>query len=240
MELFDLITYSPHYEGLVVKAEVVTGVVMAAIAAASAISSGITRAVQAKRQRKALRAERKRLDKRMADLGAFYNEDLNKDFLDTEEASSAVGKLSESYKKGLNQLNQGAVKQGMTDEAKVAAADSMNQNLAQGISSIAGQATAYKQHLKDQYMSGKQKLEGQEESLLQARAAADNQKYNDIATNIGNTGGALMTAYSGMKSAPDTSVQSGNANTGMSNKDVLSSADFSSSDLESYLKQYGR
>lgn len=93
----------------------------------------------------------KQLRERRAAAERQYNQEANTDFLDTATAKSTLAALRRQNDKQMESAGNDAVKQGASDEAKVAMAGRLNENYADAASRLAGFGTQYQQQIKDRY-----------------------------------------------------------------------------------------
>ena len=139
----------------------------------------------------AMRKYRNYLDGRIDETNQYYGSRINQDYLDTAEAKSALSAMREGMKKNLQSLNNSGVAKGMTDEGRVAAAGELNDSFAKGMSSIAGQGTAYKERLRESWRAEKNNLEGQKMGVQ----AADAAKWGQFGNNVANAAGSTLYAW---------------------------------------------
>jgi hypothetical protein len=120
--------------------------------------SGISNAIK-------MRKEKKRLKSEGATLDEWYASESNQDYMNTEQAQSVMAKLRENLKKN-NQVNANtSAVMGGTDEATIASNEATNQAIGDTASAVAGQATEYKNGIRQDYQSQKSVLNQQMSDL---------------------------------------------------------------------------
>lgn len=122
------------------------------------------------------------LRERDAENEAFYNNAVNRTFLDTNAAKGVLERVRKQYEDA-NQIadNRGVVT-GATPEAVIAAKTANNEALNDVVSGIAEQATGYQEAKEQQYQAQKNAITDQQ-MQLQANKA---QNAANLAGNAGN------------------------------------------------------
>ena len=133
------------------------------------------------------------LKSKQRDLDSAYNQDYYKDYMDTVESRSAISRYRDQLKKMNPALNNTAVKTGATAETVVATGGKMNDSYAGFLNDLAGNATAYKQRIRDNYLNRKAALDGQEFNILQNKA----QQWDNFGQNVTNASGSILNAWAG-------------------------------------------
>lgn len=151
---------------------------------ASGVASGISAASKAKQAEKDLQARRDKAERELI-------QETNTNFLDTATAKAAIGALRKQGDKQMEALNNNAIKSGASEEAKVAAASSINESQANAISRLAGMGTQYKQQIKDRYQS---RLDNLDNALYNSKLQQSD-SIAGIADVVGSTVGSGIMAY---------------------------------------------
>lgn len=160
------------------------GLISAGVGAIGSLVSGLSARSKAKK------AEKQLLERRDA-LNKEYAQDKNTDYLDTEAARSTLALLRRQNRRAQEALNNNAVKGGASDEAKVAAAASQNENYANAASRIAGMGTQYKQRLKENYQRRRDSIDDQLTQVQMQKAQA----MSDMIGGITGAASGLISAY---------------------------------------------
>ncbi len=87
----------------------------------------------------------------------MYNRAMSENYLDTAEARSSLAQLRESNKKQLESATNNLIRNGATEESKIAVASGLNRNYADAASRMAGLATKYREDATDRYLQQKDK-----------------------------------------------------------------------------------
>lgn len=120
-----------------------------------------------------------------------YLHDKNTDFLDTDTAKSTLATLRKQNQKQFEATNNDAVKQGMSEESRVALAGKQNENYADAASRLAGFGTQYQQQVRD---SSRRRLDSLDNALYNADLdKAD--AWGTLASSIGSVANAGFAAY---------------------------------------------
>ena len=120
-------------------------IAMAVISAVSAIGSAAAGNAQKRKTRRALNERQSKLD-------AWRDQELGMNYLDRADAQAAQRMVKEAIDENMKSLNSDAIKTGMTDEAKAAAASKMTRSYADAVSRIAGLGEQHRQRVQDIYM----------------------------------------------------------------------------------------
>ncbi len=118
---------------------------------------------------------------------AFYNNSVNRTFLDTNAAKAILERVRKQYEDANQVVDNKAVVTGATPEAVVAGKTSNNEALNDAVSSIAGQATAYQDAKEQQYQNQKNAIVAQQMGL-------EANKAQNAANLVGNAGNLLENA----------------------------------------------
>lgn len=161
--------------------------VPAIIAGVSAIAGGISSASAAKKAKKAER----QLQQRRDDAERRYLHEFNTDFLDTETAKSTLSSLRKGNQKQLDAANNDAVKQGTSEEAKVALAGKLNEGYSDAAARLAGFGTQYKQQLTDSHL---RRLDSLDNALYNSQLNKST-AMGGITDAIGGLANAGMSAF---------------------------------------------
>ena len=198
-----------------------------AAAALAAQLFGSSKSAQARKRQK------ESLDRKRRDIESQMASEMSKDYLDTDAAQSSLKKLREMYADNLKKLEGNGVKEGLTEEAKVTAANGMNKTYADAVSQIAAQGTAYKENQKRFYQSKLDNIDG----MIYGNMAEDAGKWTQFGDNVANAAGVAMQAYGAGAFSKGSSV----ASSDISKTGVDSSLDSTASKAnKSDLFKYGR
>lgn len=132
----------------------------------------------------------KQLDGRMSELEAWYQKEYNTPYLATEEAKSAITVLREQMKDQLKKQDQNNAIVGGSDERRVATAESMNKNLNNTVTRLAGYGTQYRDNARRSYMGYKGNLDNMKFGVMQQKA----QNWSNLAGNAVNAFGGVVEA----------------------------------------------
>lgn len=120
----------------------------ALISGIGSAGAGIFGSIAANRRRR--QAERL-LEQRKDKLKSWRDAELGTNLLDRSDARAAMRRVFEYNREAQKAADTQAIKQGMTDEAKVAQADRLNRNLADTISQISAEGARHKDRVETQY-----------------------------------------------------------------------------------------
>lgn len=118
---------------------------------------------------------------------AFYNNSVNRTFLDTNAAKDILERVRKQYEDANQVVDNKAVVTGATPEAVVAQKTSNNEALNDAVSGIAGQATAYQDAKEQQYQNQKNAIVAQQIGL-------ETNKAQNAANLVGNAGNLMTNA----------------------------------------------
>lgn len=156
-------------------------------AAASGTSSAIGASKAAKERKKtdALLSRREHEAKRL------YDQEYNKNFLDTDQAKVILNKSAERMREFGKQNQNSAIKTGATQETKIANAEQANRNQSNLLGNLVAQGTQHKENIRRMYL-------GQQSGFDNARAnrnEANAQSYANAGANIGAAASNISQAF---------------------------------------------
>jgi len=133
------------------------GEVLAGISALSSLfgslkSAGANRAID------------RQLQKRQSELDTWYNKEYNMNYLDTDEAKSVSELLNRNRDQAMKKVDQRNAIKGASDEARVATAESINRNVGDNLTQLAGYGTRYKDSIRREYQGLKGNLDNLQHS----------------------------------------------------------------------------
>ena len=126
------------------------------------------------------------LNKQMEENEAFYNLNVNRDFLETNVAKGLMERLRKDLEKATKTVESKGEATGATAEGKIAEKSDLQESYNENVSRIAEGATGYQQGQEAMYRGEKGRLAGQRMALNQQRA--------EQAGNLGSNAADLMTA----------------------------------------------
>ena len=115
---------------------------------------------------------------------AFYNNRVNRDFMETNAAKGIVEQLRKRYLDQAKQVDSQTAATGGTAEANIAAKGNLNENYNQVMSNVAEQATNYQDAAEDRYQN-------QVSELAKQRMMIEDRKAQNAA-NLMQGGAALL------------------------------------------------
>lgn len=118
------------------------------------------------RQNKAIKEQRRALGSEIAEERAV----MNANFLDRADSQAALREVREHNKEQMANLNTEAVKRGMTDEAKIAAAGQLNKNYANVVSRLGAVGAQYRDRARERMRGVQRELSGLEYNTTMAQA----------------------------------------------------------------------
>lgn len=138
---------------------------------------------------------------------AFFNNRVNRDFMETNAAKGVVEQLRKRYLDQAKQIDSQTAATGGTAEANIAAKGQMNENYNDAMSNVAQQATGYQENAENQYQN-------QISDIAKQRMMLE-EKKSENASNLMQGGASLLgtAADLGALETPVTGV----ANTGRNN-----------------------
>lgn len=119
-------------------------------------------------------------------LDKEYLPDMNKRYLDTEEAQSFVSTLNDRLKEQNRQAEQVGAVTGGTDEAVLAAKESNSRAYADSLNKLAGMGTQYKQGLRDRYMQGKNQIFAARTGMNQQASQSGSNVFSNSMSTLGS------------------------------------------------------
>lgn len=156
-------------------------------AAASGASTGIGASKAAKERKKTDDL----LNRREHEAKRLYDQEYNKNFLDTDQARIVLNRSAEKMREFGKQNQNSAIKTGATQETKIANAEQANKNQSNLLGNLVAQGTQHKENIKRMYL-------GQQSGFDNARAnrnEANAQSYANAGANIGAAASNLSQAF---------------------------------------------
>lgn len=121
-------------------------------------------------------------------VNAFYNNKLYGDYLDTEEAKSALRLLTEQQKEANDDLKSSAAITGASAEKQVAQKDKLNKNYTQAVTGFAGQGGQLKRQYADQYRQERGRMDMMKLQNMMMKM----QNWNQLGQNASGIGQNMM------------------------------------------------
>lgn len=149
--------------------------IIAAVGAAASIAGSVASGNAKSKADKQLQERRDKAERK-------YLHEINTDFLDTDTAQSTLAQLRKQNAKQIEAINNDAVRQGASEEAKVAMAGKLNEGYADATSRLAGFGTQYKQQIEDRYQ---RRVDGLDDALYNSQLG----KADALGGLIGSIGG---------------------------------------------------
>ena len=156
-------------------------------AAASGASTGIGASKAAKERKKTDDL----LNRREHEAKRLYDQEYNKNFLDTDQARIVLNRSAEKMREFGKQNQNSAIKTGATQEVKIANAEQANKNQSNLLGNLVAQGTQHKENIRRMYL-------GQQSGFDNARAnrnEANAQSYANAGANIGAAASNLSQAF---------------------------------------------
>lgn len=156
-------------------------------AAASGASTGIGASKAAKERKKTDAL----LNRREHEAKRLYDQEYNKNFLDTDQARIILNRSAEKMREFGKQNQNSAIKTGATQETKIANAEQANKNQSNLLGNLVAQGTQHKENIRRMYL-------GQQSGFDNARAnrnEANAQSYANAGANIGAAASNLSQAF---------------------------------------------
>ena len=156
-------------------------------AAASGASTGIGASKAAKERKKTDDL----LNRREHEAKRLYDQEYNKNFLDTDQARIVLNRSAEKMREFGKQNQNSAIKTGATQETKIANAEQANKNQSNLLGNLVAQGTQHKENIRRMYL-------GQQSGFDNARAnqnEANAQSYANAGANIGAATSNLSQAF---------------------------------------------
>lgn len=124
------------------------------------------------------------VDQQVSDLTAWYDTEKNKDFLQSNVASSAINRTLEDIEDRNKTIESSAAVTGATDASILAQKGKSQEQFGDVIKSLASYGTAREDRIEGRYRSNISSLMGQKAGLYQQKA--------QIAGNLGTSAGNLL------------------------------------------------
>lgn len=161
---------------------VAVGVGLSAVSAGAGLAkSGAAN----KRNRQAVAGQQSLLDQQ-------YLPDMNKRYLDTDQAQSFLSTLRDRMTTSNKETTQTAAITGGTDESVLAAREGNGRNYADFLNKLSAQGTQFTQGQKDRYMQGRGGVLGLEMSGNNAESESGANLFANSMSTMGNIAGAGM------------------------------------------------
>ena len=156
---------------------------------------------------KANRDQQRLIDEQRSENKAMYENNANKDFLDTNVAKDAETRMGNELDNARDHNSAVGAITGATDEAKLASDTATNDTYNKGLSSLASQGTQYQNQQEAIYRSQNALLNQQQSSMYKQQA----QSAGNLGANSGELLGTLGTSLMGGKKnkASDSSTYTG-------------------------------
>lgn len=123
------------------------------------------------------------------DLTQAFEDEHNRDFLDTDVASAALNRITSNYEK---QLKRGEGQMaGATEEGKIAARSKANEGYNEALSNLTGMGTQYRSNLRQQYQDRMMNLSGQELQHRGAQHAREQDTWANVLSSSSEIGNML-------------------------------------------------
>lgn len=129
---------------------------------------------------------------------AFFNNRVNRDFMETNAAKSVVEQLRKQYLDQAKKIDSQTAATGGTAEANIAAKGNLNENYNNVMSDVAGQATGYQENAENQY-------QGQISDIAKQRMMLA-EKKNENAMNLVAGGASLLGTAADLGALEDVSA----------------------------------
>lgn len=136
----------------------------------SLVSTGISAITGNARKKKAER----QMNERKRSLDAWRNTEIGANYLDRADSRAAMRRVMDYNTDVQRASNTNAIKQGLTDEAKVAQASRLNRGYADVVGQIAGAGQRHKDAVQQQYLGAAMDLENLKIQNLMDTSGADN------------------------------------------------------------------
>jgi predicted phage tail protein len=150
---------------------------LGAVGLASKLYGGI-KSAQANKEAQA------QLDKQFEQNEAFYNNRVNKNFLETNAAKGVVEQLRKNFQNQTKQIDSKTAVTGGTAESNIAAKTAATEQVNDGLNQVAQQGTGYQLAAEGQYKNTQSDLYRQRMAL--------NREKSQNASNIMGAGGELL------------------------------------------------
>lgn len=140
------------------------------------------------RQNKAIKEQRKALGSEIAEDRAA----MNSNYIDRADSQAALREVRQHNKEQMASLNTEAVKRGMTDEAKIAAAGQLNKNYANVVSRLGAVGAQYRDRARERMRGVQRELSGMEYNTAMAQAQGIGNAAAGIATSANDIWDAIQ------------------------------------------------
>lgn len=167
--------------------------VLAALSLAAAGAGAIGSAVERNKARKALEQQK-------AESEAMYNQDYYSDYTQRADVQSALGRMRDQMKENMASRRNTSAVTGGTPEAAVAGQKADNEVLGKTVSNIAGQASSYKDSVRNRYLQQKSYYDAQKIAGYNEQGA----QWSNFASNA-----ASLAASSAGNLDPNAAVAAG-------------------------------
>jgi hypothetical protein len=140
------------------------------------------------------------LNKQIEENEAFYNRNVNRDFLETNVAKGMFERLRKDLEKATKTVESKGEATGATAEEKIAEKSDLQENYNENVSRLAEGATQYQQGQEAMYRGEKGRLTDQQMVLNQQRA----EQAANLASNAANamSSGASLTGFENIGKNP--------------------------------------
>lgn len=176
---------------------------MAYIAVAGLGISAATSIFSAVKSAKAAKEKQKYIDKQAAENKAEFDNNANKDFLQTNVAKDAVKQQTEALQEDRKAVAGRAAITGGSDEAKLAGNDRARKTYQEGLSRLAGMGTNYQNQQRAIYLGQKAQTDQQNLQMIDDKA----ESASNLAANAGEMASGAASLY-GMNSPKSGSLSS--------------------------------
>lgn len=162
----------------------------AIIGAVGSIASGVAGSIAANKRR---RDAEQVLSNRKKQLQTWRDSEMGTNFLDRADSRAMLRRVTEHNKEAMKGMETSAIKQGMTDEAKVAQAAKLNENYGDVVSQIAAAGARHKDRVQQQYMGETRNLDN-----LKIQNLMDSSGIDDMVQGMTGAAAGLGTALAGI------------------------------------------
>lgn len=163
---------------------------MPALALASTLASLLLNAYGSSQSQKATEKAQALNQQRINDLTTWYESESSKDYTQTAEGKSTLGRLENQMDKILSSQASNAVKTGATPESRVATQGELQERYADAISRLSGLTTQRKDNLRRDYTTQLNQLLNNEAGMIEGEQTS----WANLAQNISSALGSLSQA----------------------------------------------
>lgn len=158
--------------------------------ATAAISTGanIFGQIQANKDQKKANAFN---TQRMNDVGSWFNKEYYGNYLNTDIARSALGRIGRQLKDSNKIVQNQAAAGGATPEAVIAQSDKTNNAYADAVSTLVGHGDERKNQSMYMYKGLMQPLEANQANILAGKANS----WNTFGSNVASSSGNILNAW---------------------------------------------